>query len=268
MIEHLILIFLSYILLGAFSGMVFGVLGVGGGLIAVPGLAYLFQLENFSSPNVMHLAVGTSLAVMVFTTIRAIFSHRHHGIEFWYIFHRLLPGLFFGVVGGAVLGHFLHSRVIAIIFGVCVILIAMRMFLMKAMSPKKGLPNTFGMGVLGGVAGLMSGLLGLGGGIVTIPYLTYRNVAIREAVLVSVATALTVSILGTILMMITGSFSLGLPRWSTGYVYWPACIGVAIGTLIFVPLGVSLSYRLPVHTLKRVFAVFLLLVGVHLLFGP
>ncbi len=265
--EHVLMLILIYLVLGACAGVIFGTLGVGGGLLIVPGLAWIFRLEHFPSDVVMHMAVGTSLAIMIISTIRAIIAHRRYETEFWSIYRRMLIGIIIGVVGGGVLGHFLHSRMIAILFGAFVLLMSIGMFFMKSIDPKRQLPGNVSMGIVGVIAGILSGLLGIGGGVITIPYLTYCNVKMRQSLLISIATALTVSLFGTLTVMITGMYTPDLPAWSTGYVYWPAWLGASLGTVFSVPLGVKLSYRLPIPVLKHVFAVFLLLIGVHLLFS-
>lgn len=265
--EHVFVLILIYLALGACAGVIFGTLGVGGGLLIVPGLAWIFRLEHFPPDIVMHMAVGTSLAVMIISTIRAIIAHRRYETEFWSIYRRMLMGVIIGVIGGGILGHFLHSRMIAILFGAFVLFMAIQMFFTRSIDPKRQLPGNVAMGVVGTLAGLLSGLLGIGGGVITIPYLTYCNIKMRQSLLVSIATALTVSLFGTFTVMITGLYAHDLPAWSSGYVYWPAWLGISIGTIFFVPLGVKLSYRLPIPVLKHVFAVFLLLIGVHLLFS-
>jgi uncharacterized membrane protein YfcA len=113
--------------------------------------------------------------------------------------------------------------------------------------------------------GALSGLLGIGGGTFIIPFLTYCNVAMRVAMVISLMTGLAVAVVGTLVVMLTGGAGHHTLPWSTGFVYWPALICLVIGSLFFVPVGVSLSYRLPVSVLRRFFAVFLLFIGIRLL---
>src|SRR3990167_1986517 len=108
--EHMLMLLFLYFLLGIITGLMSGVLGISGGLVVVPGLAWLFNYANLPPNYIMHFAVGTSLAAMIITTLRAIFAHRHYHIEFWPIFRRLIPGVVLGVVAGVIMGHYLHSH--------------------------------------------------------------------------------------------------------------------------------------------------------------
>lgn len=260
-------IILMYFLLGAAVGIIAGMLGIGGGLIIVPALIGIFQYQNFPSDVQMHLAIGTSLAVLMVTTFRAILAHRKRRIEFWDIFKLLLPGLIFGVLGGSFLGRYLHNRLIAIIFGIVVIIIAVPMFFTTQINSKRQLPGFLGMGIAGFVIGVLSGLLGLAGGTFSISFLTYCNVPMRQSILISIATALTISIFGTFSMILTGLSDSQLPPFSTGYVYWPAWFCLVFGSLIFVQMGVAISYRLPVNLLKKCLAFILILIGIRMLSG-
>lgn len=262
----MIILLCCYFVLGAFTGLLSGLLGIGGGLIVVPGLVWLFSsYADFPSAYVMHFAVGTSLAAMIITTLRAILAHRHYHVKYWEIYRRLIPGVIVGVILGVIWGHHLHSHVLEIIFGILVLAIAIDMFFLQGINPQRHLPGTLGMSIVSLLLGGLSGLLGLGGGTFIIPFLTYCNVALREAMIISIMTGLVVSIVGTISIMATGGVNHHALPWSTGFVYWPAWAGLVVGSLFFVPVGVSLSYRLPVSTLRRFFSVFLLFVGIRLL---
>jgi uncharacterized membrane protein YfcA len=263
--EHFIILLLLYLVLGVFTGLISGVLGISGGLVVVPGLAWIFNYTNMAPIFVMHFAVGTSLAVMIVTTLRAMLAHRQYHIQCWPTFRRLAPGVVIGVIIGVFVGHYLHSRALEIILGILVVIIALDMFFMRTINPERQLPGTVGMSGISVFLGGLSGLLGLGGGTFIIPFLTYCNVSLREAMVVSIATGFMVSIVGTVAMIFTGNVAHETLAWSTGFVFWPAWIGVVVGSLLFVPLGVALSYRLPVKILRRFFAVFLFFVGIHLL---
>jgi len=261
------ILIILYFVLGAFAGTMSGLLGIGGGVVVVPGLAFLFRLQHFPTQLIMHLAAGTSLAVMIGTTLRALYAHRRHKTKFWYIYRRLMPAIVIGVIFGAILAHYLNSRVIAIIFAFFILIIGIHLLFGKKVSPHRNLPGPLGMWGAGLVIGGKSGLLGVGGGSVMVPFLLYCNVELRTAMVVSIATSLTVSIVGTIAVGMTGMHATGLPPFSTGYIYWPAWIAVVLGSILFAPLGAALSYRIPVLMLRRIFAVFLLLVSLHLFIG-
>lgn len=263
----MLLLFLSYFLIGVFAGILSGLLGIGSGVIVVPALAMMFMHQHFNSHLIMHMAAGTSLASMMVTTSRSLRGHMRRNIKFWDIYRKFMPGVIVGTMCGAVLAHFLHSNTLGIIFGIVVLLFGMYMFFQKPRKlTKYRLPGTVGCSGVGFVIGGKSGLLGLGGGTFSIPFLTYCGVSMRQAVTVSSAIGATVAVIGTASFMLTGMHAENLPAWSTGYVYWPAWLGIIIGSLCFVPLGVKLSHKTSTLILRRVFGVFLLIVGVHMLY--
>lgn len=257
--------FILFFLIGTFAGMMSGLLGIGGGIVVVPLLALIFQDLHMPPANIMHLAAGTSLAVLTVTTLRSLFSHRIHWKGSWEIFSQLMPGIIVGTVCGAVLAYFMHSRMLSRIFGVLVLFMAFEMILQKTINPTRKLPGVWGMALAGSGIGLMSGLLGVGGGITAIPFLNYCNVPLRKAMVVTLIIGLTVSIIGTMSFIVLGWHIKVLPAGTTGYIYWPAWLPVSLGSVIFAPIGAALSFRLPVIFLKRLFAVFLMVVAFHML---
>ena|SRR3990167_3616480 len=264
---HMSIIVLLYFILGAFAGTMSGLLGVGGGVIIVPGLAFIFRLQQLPSEFIMHLAAGTSLATIIVSTLRALYAHRRYQAKFWYIYRKLLPGVVVGVVIGACIAHYIQARSLAILFGVFLLLVAFYILLGSRINLRSHLPGPLGMWAAGLVVGGKSGLLGIGAGSVTIPFLLYCDVPMRNAMVVSMAASLTVSILGAVTLGLMGLQVKGLPPWSTGYIYWPAWVMVSAGCVLFAPWGAVLSYRVSIPVLRRVFAVFLLLVSAHLLFS-
>lgn len=258
-------IILVYLAIGAGAGIISGLLGMGGGVVVVPALAFVFAWLKFPGSYIMHMAAGTSLAIMIFTTGRSFLSHRKRGIEFWSVYRRFVPGIIVGVILGGILAHYLHTDTLKIIFGVFLLLIAIKMFAQKTTNPTRQLPGWKGMSTAGLIIGGKSGLLGIGGGAVTVPYLTYCNVPMRQAVVVSVATGWTVAVIGSITFSLTGLAAAGLPAMTLGYIYVPAWIGVAVGSFLCAPIGAALSHTLPVPLLRKVFAVVLFLIGVHML---
>lgn len=259
------LIMLGYLLAGIFAGIMSGLIGIGGGLVVVPFLAILFKIHHVGLQFVMHMAIGTSLAVMVVTTIASLLAHMKDHIPFWSIYWRLLPGVIVGAISGAILAHFLHSRVLSVLFGIFVLLVAFRMLFERKTNPKRHLPGMLGMSSIGFGVGALSSLLGIGGGALTIPFFTYCNVSLRIAVVVSIAVGLTVAVIGTFTYSLTGLYAVNLPRWSTGYIYWPAWFVVGVGSILFAPIGAYLSRHLSTNILKKIFAIFLIFIGIHML---
>ena len=259
--------FIGYLFLGMGTGFLSGLLGIGGGLIVVPGLRYLYHAEHFDSLILMQLVVGTSLAIMVATLLRAAVIHARKNSGYAGLFLRMLSGVIVGAVGGSILAHHLHSHVLKVTFAVLTLLAAVKMFWP---SPKVdrdfNLPHPAIMFVVALFIGGVSALLGVSGSIFTIPFLLTRGVKMHLAITVSAMIGIVVAVVGCASYIALGWHIKGLPHGSMGYVYWPACLGVVIGTLLLVPIGARLSYRVSQEGLKRIFAFLLLFVGVHMMF--
>ena len=255
-----------YFVIGIIAGIMAGMLGIGSGVIVVPALAFVFSRENFSPSIIMHVAAGTSLATIAVTTSRALLGHLKRKVLVWPIYKRIFLGVIIGTVAGAVLAHFLHSRTLSIIFGIVLVLLGLKMFFPSAKEGHRKLPGTLACSSVGFLIGGKSGLLGLGGGALSTPFFTHYGVPIRQSFVVATAVSVTVSTVGAISFIVTGMYADKLPHWSTGYIYWPAWIGVIAGSLSAVPLGIWLSHRLPVPVLRRIFAVLLTLLGLHILY--
>ena len=256
---------IGYLFIGACGGFLSGLLGIGGGMLVVPGLAFIFNIQGMPATTIMHMAEGSSLASMIVSAYSSATAHYRHGAKIWLTYRRMYIGVIVGTIIGTVLAGMLHSRALEIIFGVFTFVVAILMLRGFSPSAKRQLPGPIPLFSVSAAIGVKSGLLGLGGGVISVPFLAYCNVPMRDAVGISTAISLTVAIIGTIGFMITGWHSQGLPAWSTGYVFWPAVLGVAIVSPIFANLGAKLCHRLPVPLLRKIFAVFLLLIGIQML---
>lgn len=257
--------FLLYPLIGIIAGLASGLLGIGGGLIVVPGLALVFTYSGIPHGIIMHLAAGTSLAVMIITASSAIFAHNRLNNVLWSVVLRLLPGITLGVVSGAVFASYLTTHWLQFLLGLFLLFISIKMFFLSKPKPTRSLPGWPVLSPVGFLIGLKSGLLGLGGGAVTIPFLTYCNIPMRKASGTSIACTFPIAVIGTISFIMLGYRVNPMP-YSTGFVYWPAFFGVAVMTVLFAQVGAWLNSRINVNLLKRLFATFLLIVGIRLLF--
>lgn len=258
---------LLYLALGAFAGLMAGLLGVGGGLIIVPVLAGIFQHQQMSAAVIMHLAIGTSLATIVVTSVSSVRAHHQRGAVLWPVVWRLTPGIVIGAWLGAAVADALPSAVLSKIFAVFVLVVAAQMAFGAKPAPHRELPGAPGMLATGGVIGAVSAVVGIGGGSLTVPFLTWCNTAMRQAVATSAACGLPIALAGAIGFIVTGLNAAELPAWSLGYVYGPALVGVAFASMLSAPLGAKLAHTLPAEVLKKVFAVFLMLIGVKMLLG-
>lgn len=257
---------ISFFLIGAFTGLASGLFGVGGGIIVVPCLAFMFSyLSQIPTTQIMHMAIGTSLSVMIITAIAATYSRHKCGDVKWRLVLGFTPGIVLGVIGGGLLANVLPTRGLEIIFGIILVLVAIKMvFFSKVVTVEKQLPKFIWV-VFSLLVGIAAGLLGIGGAVLIIPFLAYCGVLMNNASGTSSAITLPIAIVGAITFMLTGSFH-GIPvPNSTGFIYWPATIGVAIGSAAFAPLGVAIAVRMNTRVLKKAFAVVMLFVAVKLL---
>ncbi len=256
-----------YLVLGAFAGIMAGLLGVGGGLIIVPALAWIFHQQSISDAVIMHLAIGTSLATIVVTSISSVRAHHRRGAVLWPTFWQLTPGIVVGAWLGAAVADVLSSHALQKVFAIFVLGMSAQMGFGAKPAPHRDPPGTAGMLAVGGVIGAVSAIVGIGGGSLTVPFLTWCNVSIRQAVATSAACGLPIALAGSVGFVATGLNASGLPNWSLGYIYGPALVGIAFVSMLFAPLGAKFAHTLPTEILKKVFAIFLVLVGFKMLLG-
>jgi uncharacterized protein len=262
-----ILLIVEYILVGALAGLLAGLLGVGGGIIIIPALVFIFSTQtSIPSEALMLYVVGTSLASIIATTIFSLSIQHRRGFVSWAMFLKLLPGIVIGTVLGILLANFLDTHVLKALFGVFMILMAAQTFFRFKQSRHEELPGRLNCGIASIFIGLSSGLLGIGGGALTVPYLTYFKISIRQAMAASTACGIVIAVTGMVGYIITGLHQVGAPAWSSGYVYWPAVLAIGLLSPFFVMLGAKLSQRLPVEILRRIFAIFIFIVGLQMLF--
>ena len=256
---------LLYVALGAFAGFMAGLLGVGGGLIIVPVLAWILHGQQINDALVMHIAIGTSLATIVVTSLSSIRAHNQRGTVLWPVVWQLTPGIAIGAWLGAAVADLLSSVTLTKVFAVFALLVAVQIAFGAKPALHRGLPGTPGLLATGVVIGAVSSIVGIGGGSLTVPFLTWCNTSIRQSVATSAACGLPIALSGSVGFIATGLNATGLPAWSLGYIYGPALIGIATASMFSAPLGAKLAHTLPTGILKKVFSVFLALVGIKIL---
>jgi uncharacterized membrane protein YfcA len=256
-----------YLLMGLFVGFFAGLLGIGGGLILVTLMVYMFTLQGFPADRLLHLALGTSITSIVFTSISSLRAHHKHGAVRWDILRVAVPGLVVGTLLGTVVADQLKSKYLAIFFVVFVYYSAVRMFANAKPKPTRQLPGKAVMTAASVVVGIVSSLVGVGGGVMTIPLMRHCNVPMRQAIGTSAALGLPIAVAGTIGFIATGLGKDHLPALSVGYVYLPALAGIVIGTFITVPWGARMTHRMPVTTLTKIFAVILFILATRMLWS-
>jgi uncharacterized membrane protein YfcA len=253
-----------YLLLGAFAGTIAGLLGVGGGLIIVPVLVYVFTRQHIEPGVMVHLAVGTSLATIVFTSISSVRAHHQRGAVHWDVFWKLAPGIVLGALLGSVVAEWMPAHALRRFFAIFEWLVAAQLLVGFRPKPGRGLPRLPGMFGIGGGIGCVSSIVGIGGGTMTVPFLVWCNMRMQEAVATSSACALPIAIAGAAGFVLTGWSSSQLPASSVGYVYLPAFFGIVLASVVFAPLGARLAHRLPADALRKFFAIFLVLLGFYM----
>lgn len=256
-----------YALTGAFAGLMSGILGIGGGMIVVPALVYIFHHTHVIPNSLeMHIASGTSFAIMIMTTQASVRAHHRKEPLLWSIYNLLWPAIVLGAISGVFLASYLSSDWLKMLLGVVLLCVAVKMLLNLNISKPRHFPPTWINRLIGFLIGVKSGLLGIGGGAVIVPYLSYCGVDTRRIPGVSALCTLTVASIGTIAVIIAGYHFPELPAYSTGFIYWPAVFGVAIPSMFFVPVGARLTYILPVQELKKAFVAILFFAGISLIF--
>lgn len=258
-------VLVAYLALGACAGTLAGLLGIGGGLVIVPVLFYLFQIQEFASEITMHLAIGSSLATVIFTAIASSYAHHRRGAVHWRAVAGLAPGIVLGALLGAMVADHLPTNKLRVFFGLFELVVAVQIGLGIIPAAKRKLPSRIGMAAAGSGIGSVSSILGIGGGTLTVPFLIWCNVAIREAIATSAACGLPIALAGTIGFMVTGWGNVFLPNGSSGYIYWPATLGIVVASTLFAPLGARLAHTLPIMALKRIFALLLIVIGLRML---
>lgn len=255
---------LLYLATGFCGGLLSGMFGVGGGIIVVPILAMLFASLHFPPDHIMHLAIGTSLATIIVTSISSTRAHHRHENVNWTIFRAMTPAGILGAIFATWLASRIHSDGLQLLFAIFECAIALHLFLGRRPHKHREFTWKPGLYAFGGTVGAFSSLLGIGGGTVSVPFLIYATRDLRAAIGTAAAIGLPLSVVGTLGYIVTGTGIKGLPAPSLGYVYLPATLGIAFAGIFGAPLGVKLAQRLPVHTLKVYLAILLFLLGLKM----
>jgi uncharacterized membrane protein YfcA len=256
---------LAYVAVGAFVGFFAGLLGIGGGMTMVPFLVFFFTSQGFPVEHVVHLALGTAMASILFTALSSVRAHHRRKSVDWRVAKTMAPGVLVGTFGGAMIAGALTTRSLTLFFTVFVYIAATQLFI--GLNPKatRRLPGPAVLAGVGTGIGVISSWVAAGGAVMTIPFLLFCNVPLLTAIGTSSALGFPIAVAGTLGYMITGAFESGRPAWSVGFVYLPALAGVVVASVLTAPLGAQAAHRIPVKLLRRVFAVFLYILATKML---
>jgi len=256
-----------FLLLGAVVGFFAGLLGVGGGGIMVPVLTSFFLYKNVPIENVVHLALGTSMASIIMTSASSLYAHQQHEGVLWAVVQKMAPGVLIGTFAATYVVTQISSLGLAIFFAIFMTYVSIQMFLNIQPKPTRAIPSRLILFLVGNGIGSISALVAIGGGSLTVPFLTWHNVAIKKAIGTSAAIGFPIAVAGTVGYLVNGwSFSYR-EEYFFGFIYLPAVILISLVSYFTAPLGAKLAHKLPVPVLKKVFSVFLLLLGAKMLFS-
>lgn len=260
-------VFLMFLLAGSVVGILAGLLGVGGGLVIVPILTFAFTAEGIPHEHILHMALGTSLASIIFTSISSLRAHHRRGAVIWNIVTRITPGILVGTLFGSWIAAQLSTNFLKIFFACFLLFVGTQMLLDIKPKAAREIPGNAGMFGAGNIIGIFSSLVGIGGGTLSVPFMLYHNVTLHRAIGTSAAIGLPIAIAGAIGYIVNGLGTPGLPAASFGYIHLTGLCGIAMASICTAPLGARLAHSLPVGKLKKIFAVLLYIVGLKMLIG-
>jgi uncharacterized protein len=254
-------------LLGVATGFLAGLLGIGGGMLMVPFITIILSGRNVSPDLSVKMAIATSMATIIFTSISSVRAHHKRGAVRWDIVKRLAPGIVIGsIIASFGVFALLKGNVLAIVFGLFVSFSATQMFLNRKPEATRQMPGTAGQLAAGGFIGFLSGLVGAGGGFISVPFMAWCNVAIHNAVATSAALGFPIAVANVAGYAISGQGVQGLPPASFGYIWLPALAVIAACSVFTAPLGARAAHALPIAKLKRIFATILYLLAAYMFY--
>lgn len=232
----------------------------------VPVLSFIFSAKDFPPQYILHLALGTGMATILFTSLSSMRSHHLHGAVRWDIVRSLVPGIVAGTLAGSIFAGLIDTRVLSILFTAFAYYAGMRMLLASKPVPSRSLPGKAGMLAAGSVIGAISSLAAIAGAVLSVPFMVKCNVRMHEAIGTSAAIGFPIAVAGTLGYITMGSNAM-LPPYSVGFVYVPALIGIVVATMLTAPLGARFAHRTAAPRLRRIFALLLFALATRMLWG-
>lgn len=255
----------AYLAIGGTVGFLAGLLGIGGGMVMVPMLFFVFSAKGFPAEHMMHLSLATSMATIVFTSLSSVRAHHQHGAVDWSVARAMAPGIVVGALSATLVAGFVPTRPLAIFFTGFMFYAATQMFVEVKPKPTRQLPGAAGLFGAGAAIGGFSSILAAGGAFLSIPFLAWCNVPLKRAIGTAAANGFPIAVAGTAGYVLNGLRMSGLPEGSLGYVYVPALAIIVLASMPTAPLGAKLAHRLPVKKLRIAFALMLLALAMRML---
>ncbi len=256
-----------YIAAGALVGVVAGLLGLGGGILIVPFLVWQLPHVGVPAPLLMHVAVATSLGLVVCSALVSGWNHHRYGNVQWSIVRKMLIGLVIGAWLGTIIAKHIPSQALQVIFGIFVWVVSWRMAFPKEQIESRVLPTGLQLNAVSTLIGVLCILLGVSGGSLLVPYLNRCNLPLRQAIATSSVCTFPVALTGVIMLMLFIPNNALMPKDSMGYVYFPALLGLLLPCIALVPVGVHLAMRLEVKVIRRIFSALLFLIGSDMIYN-
>jgi uncharacterized membrane protein YfcA len=257
----------GYLAIGSVSGFFAGLLGIGGGIILVPALLLVLEATGFPAERMFQTALGTSMATILLTSLSSLRAHHARGAVRWPVVINFTPGVLLGTALGTLIARHVSTEGLTMFFACFVLFVALQMGLGFTPGPGRALPGRPGQILVASGIGVLSALVAIGGGAMTVPFLLWCNTPVREAIGTSAAVGFPIAFGGTLGYIINGWTVPGLPTGSLGFVYLPALVWTMIAAGLLAPLGARAAHHLPGRTLRRVFAVMLALIAAKMLYG-
>ncbi len=258
---------LGYLAIGAAVGFLAGMLGIGGGALQIPLLVWLFEAQGLPRDHVVHLAVGTGMATIVFTSLSSARAHAARGAVRWDIVKSMTPGILAGGLVGSLIASSIPRFVVAVLFVATVYAAGLNMLFERKPNPTRTLPGPAGVFAAGATISGVSAFAAVGGAFMSVPFMMWCNVPMIHAIGTAAAIGFPIAVAGTVGYVAGGWGAVGLPPWSAGYVYGPALVGVTIASMAVAPLGVMVAHRTPTRVLRKVFAVLFFMLATRMLIG-
>ena len=261
-------ILIPLLIVGCIGGFLAGLLGVGGGLIIVPVIVWVLHASHFDGEHIQQIAIGTSLAVMVFTSFSSVLAQNKKGAVRWDIVKGMAPTMVIGTLIGCAIAGYVPSKALQWFFVIFAYLVALQSAVRFAPKSTRQMPGMLGRGTAGTLIGMVSSWVGIGGGSMSVPFMTWCNVPIRNAIGTSAALGWPIAVSGAIGYIVSGmAVSTELPAGSWGFVYMPAALTLVVATTLCAPLGVKVAHKLPPAKLKIAFGLLLFTMATQMAWG-